>query len=157
MGRKRMDGYFTVEAALLMPMVILFMTTMLFMAFYVYDRCFLEHCAYEAAVRASSSLYRTNEEAYEAARQAVETLPSHRVFAVNGLDYTVEVSGQQIQVAYECDVNVPLLQWLAQYTDELDFHIIARGSAPRGRQVKLIRAMDRVKPQQNTEKNGQED
>ena len=51
MIKRRMGGYFTVEAALILPMVILFMTTMLFVGFYVYDRCMLEHCAYEAAER----------------------------------------------------------------------------------------------------------
>ena len=56
MIKRRTGGYFTVEAALILPMVILFMTTMLFVGFYVYDRCMLEHCAYEAAVRGSSSL-----------------------------------------------------------------------------------------------------
>lgn len=142
--RKRLNGYFTVEAALIMPMVILFLSTMLFLGFYVYDRCFLGHCAYEAAVRGSSSLCRTNEEAYEVTLQAVERLPAKRVFATNELKYTIEVTGTTVEVIYECDVNVPFLEWLSQYTDDVDFHIRVKGSAPRGRQVKLIRAMDRI-------------
>lgn len=127
-----------------MPMVILFMTTMIFIGFYVYDRGMLEHCAYEAAVRGSSSLYRTNEEAYEVTRSAVDSLPANRIFAAGDLEYTITVTGTDIQVVYECDVNVPLLSWLSQYTRETAFHIYAKGVAPRGRQVKLIRAMNRI-------------
>ena len=144
MSRGKSGGYFTVEAALIMPMVILFMTTMLFVGFYVYDRCMLEHCAYEAAVRGSSSLYRSNEEAYEITKKAVDTLPANKIFAARNLEYAISVTDSQIQVVYECDVNVPLLQWLREYTQETNFHIHAVGKAPRGRQVKLIRAMNRV-------------
>ena len=141
---RRTDGYFTVEAALLLPMVLLFITTMLFVGFYVYDRCMLEHCAYEAAVRGSSSLYRSNEEAYEVTRDAVNLLVKDKIFAARNLEYDITVTGSDIEVVYECDVNVPLLKWLSQYTNEVDFHIYAKGSAPRGRQVKLIRVMDRI-------------
>ena len=144
MIKRRMGGYFTVEAALILPMVILFMTTMLFVGFYVYDRCMLEHCAYEAAVRGSSSLYRSNEEAYEATLDAVNLMVKDKIFAARNLEYYITVTGSDIEVVYECDVNVPLLNWLSQYTKEVNFHVYAKGRAPSGRQVKLIRIMDRI-------------
>ena len=135
MIKRRMGGYFTVEAALILPMVILFMTTMLFVGFYVYDRCMLEHCAYEAAVRGSSSLYRSNEEAYEATLDAVNLMVKDKIFAARNLEYYITVTGSDIEVGYE---------WLSQYTKEVNFHVYAKGRAPRGRQVKLIRIMDRI-------------
>ena len=39
-------GYFTVEAALVFPMALLFTAMMIFLAFYSYDRCILEQSAY---------------------------------------------------------------------------------------------------------------
>lgn len=144
MKNGKFEGYFTVEASLIMPVVILFMTTMLFVGFYIYDRCMLEHCAYEAAVRGSSSLYRSNEEAYGVTKRAVDTLPANKIFAARNLEYTITVTGSQIRVVYECDVNIPLQKWLKQYTREAEFHIYAAGQAPRGRQVRLIRAMNRL-------------
>ena len=46
---KRTTGYFTVEAALLLPFVMMSIVFMIFLSFYCYDRCILEQCAYAAA------------------------------------------------------------------------------------------------------------
>ena len=43
--KKYEDAYFTVEAALLIPMVMLFTVMMIFLSFYSYDRCILERSA----------------------------------------------------------------------------------------------------------------
>jgi len=48
---------------LILPMVMLFTVMMIFLAFYSYDRCILEHSAYEAALRWTSSHFKTAGEA----------------------------------------------------------------------------------------------
>ena len=40
-------AYFTVEASLILPAVMLFTVMMIFLGFYSYDRCVMEHSAYE--------------------------------------------------------------------------------------------------------------
>ena len=52
-------GYFTVEAALVFPMALLFTAMMIFLAFYSYDRCILEQSAYEAALRGTGNHIRS--------------------------------------------------------------------------------------------------
>ena len=52
---EKTGGYFTVEAALLLPFVMMSIVFMIFLSFYCYDRCILEQCAYAAALRGSSN------------------------------------------------------------------------------------------------------
>ncbi len=47
------DGYMTVEASLLMPMVLCVLVFVLYLSFYLYDRCTLEQDAYLHAYQKS--------------------------------------------------------------------------------------------------------
>ena len=58
-------------------------------------------------MRGSSSLYRSNEEAYEATLDAVNLMVKDKIFAARNLEYYITVTGSDIEVVYECDVNVP--------------------------------------------------
>lgn len=107
-----MTGYFTVEAALLFPMVLMIIVFMIFLSFYCYDRCVLEQCAYAAALRGSSNRFSNTQEAYEVAEDAAETLIEGRLFAVREVNATVRVSGLAVTVSYECEVNMPVGNWL---------------------------------------------
>lgn len=137
-------GYFTVEAALILPMVLLILTTMLFMGFYSYDRCILEQSAYEAALRGSSNRLSTQEEAFAEAESAAQSLLTEKVFAVSGLTYTVTVTQKSVTVAYECNVNVPFISWLSEYLENVDFNICVAKTVPRSRPVEKIRLIRKV-------------
>lgn len=138
------SGYFTVEAALILPIVLLFLTTMLFMGFYSYDRCILEQSACEAALRGSSNRFSTQEEAYAETESAAQSLLTEKVFAASGLKYTVTVSQKDVTVSYECCVNVPFLSWLSEYLENVDFSIYVTKTVPRSRPVESIRLFRRI-------------
>lgn len=104
----REKGYFTVEAALILPFTMMIVVFMTFLSFYCYDRCILEQCAYAAALRGSSNRFASNEEAQEEAQKAAESLISEKLFALNELQTTVQVSGVSVIVTYECKVNMPI-------------------------------------------------
>ncbi|MBQ6787267.1 MAG: pilus assembly protein [Lachnospiraceae bacterium] len=110
---KKMSGYFTVEAALLLPFVIMIIVFMIFLSFYCYDRCILEQCAYAAALRGSSNRFANTQEAYEEATGAAETLIEGKLFAVREVNTTVRVSGLAVTVSYECKMNMPVGNWLS--------------------------------------------
>lgn len=104
---KREAGYFTLEAAILLPFVMMTMVFMIFLSFYCYDRCILEQCAYAAALRGSSNRFENSDEAYEEASRAAKQLVSEKLFAVKELKTTVRVSAVTVTVTYECTVNMP--------------------------------------------------
>lgn len=134
-----LGGYFSVEAALLLPMVMVLMTMMIFMAFYSYDRCILEQSAWQAAIRGSYNCFNSNEEAQEAAGKAAQTLVKEKLFAVNELSYSVKVSLLYVEVSYKCKINMPCLTWLGEFIQDRDFTINVTRKVPRCRQTEIIR------------------
>lgn len=133
------EGYFSVEAAILLPIVMLFMTMMIFVAFYSYDRCILEQSAWQAAIRGSHNCFSNNEEAQEAASKAAKSLVKGKLFAVSDLSYNVKVSMLYVEVSYDCKVNMPCLTWLGEYIQDRDFSINVTRKVPRCRQTSIVR------------------
>lgn len=109
---KKMSGYFTVEAALLLPFAMMIIVFMIFLSFYCYDRCILEQCAYAAALRGSSNCFDNTQEAYKEAQGAAELLIEKKLFAIRKVSTTVRVSAVAVTVSYKCEVNMPGDSWL---------------------------------------------
>ncbi|MDE7185030.1 MAG: pilus assembly protein [Lachnospiraceae bacterium] len=138
--RRRYEAaYFTVEASMILPMVMLFTVMMIFLAFYSYDRCVMEHSAYEAALRGTSSHYKTAQEAEAAARTAASRLVEDKLFAIHDFQYDVSVDAGSVTVAYHCVVNMPFVTWLCEYVPGIDMTLDIRRSAKRLRPARTIR------------------
>lgn len=138
-GRKQEPAYFTVEAALLFPMVLLFMILMIFLAFYSYDRCVLEQSAYEAALLGTGSHLDSAKASYDASAEAAAQLVEDRLFAVRNVEFQVSVTSDAVTVTYSCEMNIPFIAWLGEYIETLDFSLEVRREAPRIRPVRTIR------------------
>lgn len=133
------NGYFTVEAALIFPMVLLFMVMMIFLAFFSYDRCILEQSAYEAALRGTGNHIKSAQEAYSQVYEAAGRLVEEKLFAVHDFKYDVSVLGDFVTVEYHCVVNMPLMGWLCEYIPEMDLTLDISSRARRCRQTRIIR------------------
>ena len=133
------SAYFTVEAALLLPLALLFITMMIFLAFYSYDRCILEQSAYEAALHGTSNHLDNAEDAYQESMNAAARLVEDRLFALRDLKYHVVATADTVTVTYYCEVNMPLITWLSTYIGNLDFSLEVHGEAKRSRQTRTIR------------------
>ena len=134
-----MAAYFTVEAALILPVVMLLTVMMIFLAFYSYDRCVMEHSAYEAALRGTNSHFRTAKEAESAACAAAEKLVEGKLFAIYDFSYDVAVDAGSVTVPYHCVVNMPLLTWLGEYVSGIDTALDISRSAARLHPTRTIR------------------
>ena len=137
--RKRENGYFTVEASLIFPIVLLFTVMMIFLAFYSYDRCVLEQSAYEAALRGTGNHIKSAQEAYSEAYDAAGRLVDEKLFAMHDFEYDVSVSADFVTVHYYCVVNMPLIEWLCEYASGVDLTLDIVGEARRCRQTRTIR------------------
>ena len=138
--KKRYESaYFTVEAALILPIAMLFTIMMIFLAFYSYDRCVMEHSAYEAALRGTSHHFGTAEEAESAARTAAAGLVSEKLFAMHDFSYDVSVDAKSVTVTYHCVVNMPFITWLNKYIPEIDMTREVSRSASRLNPARTIR------------------
>jgi hypothetical protein len=143
MGDKKYEpAYFTLEASLIFPMVLLFTSMMIFLAFYSYDRCIMQLSAYEAALRGASNHYESASEAESVAQSAAAVLINDKLFAMKDFKYSVEVDASKVTVNYHCIVNMPFKSWLGGYTggfsDKL-MTIDVSASASRLHQARTIR------------------
>ena len=136
---KAEKGYFTVEAALILPFVIMTIVFMTFLSFYCYDRCVLEQCAYAAALRGSSNRFADTKEAYNEAQRAAESLISDKLFAVRECKTTVCVSGGMVTVTYECKVNMPIGGLLQDLLEEDVLTLEVTKKVPRNKTVAILR------------------
>lgn len=153
--KKRENGYFTVEASLIFPMVLLFTVMMIFLAFYSYDRCVLEQSAYEAALRGTGNHIKNAQEAYEKAYEAAGRLAEEKLFAIHDYKYDVSVSADFVAVNYHCVVNMPLMGWLCEYVSGIDLTLDISSEARRCRQTRTIRScrvINRLINEMNKEK-----
>lgn len=132
------------EAALIMPFVMLIITMMLFLAIYCYDRCVMEQCAYEAALRGSSNRYRENTLASQEAMNAAATLTEGKLFALKDLSYEVLVDMNRVTVTYTAELNMPFVSWIAKELGNQEFKIEVKREALRNRQVTLVRAFRKI-------------
>ena len=132
-------AYFTVEASLILPIVMLFTTMMIFLAFYSYDRCILGHSAYEAALRGAGCHIKTASEAQALAENAAGSLVEEKLFAIKDFHYSVSADGDSVTVTYYCAVNMPFITWLGEYVSEIDMTFEISRSAKRYRPARTIR------------------
>lgn len=124
---------------MILPMVMLFVVMMIFLAFYSYDRCVMEHSAYEAALRGADSHFRTAEEAETAARTAAVRLVEGKLFAMYDFSYDVSVDAGSVTVTYHCVGNMPFVTWLGEYVSGIDMTLDISRSARRLRPARTIR------------------
>lgn len=138
-AKRTENGYFTVEAALIFPMALLFTVMMIFLAFYSYDRCVLEQSAYEAALRGASNHIKTADKAYSEAYSAAGKLTRGKLFALHDFSYKVSVSAEFVSVNYRCVVNMPLMGWLDEYVTGVDLTLDIEKSARRSGHTEFVR------------------
>lgn len=140
MKKKRyLQGYFTVEAALILPMVMLFITIMIFLAFYSYDRCIMEQSAYQAALSGTSNHIKDTDTVWKETKEAADKLIEGKLFAISNVICNVNVSATEVAVTYYGEVNVPFLSWISDYVSVVDFSINVNQKAKRNCQTKIIR------------------
>lgn len=129
--KKKTPGYFTVEAALLLPMITMLLCMMLFLAFFSYDRCILEQAAYEAAIRGGTQYLESNEETYQVVKETATNLITDRLFAIEQISCTVSVSAQIVSVQYQCSFQMPFRTWIEELWGDSVLSINVEREVPR--------------------------
>lgn len=99
------EGYFTVEATLIMPIVLYVCVFIIYTGFYWYDRCLMRQDAYRAAL-AGSSIYRDdNQKVYNTVADTIARLAEDKYIAT---DYAVVITVQsKVNVAISGQIAMP--------------------------------------------------
>ena len=102
MVEKIKKGSFTVEAACVMPLILLVLFGTIYLSFFVHNRAWLTAAAYESALSGSMEGNKKNEQVYETARMCSEKLGSTGFFGAENLTTQTNV-GKEVQVTYDLD------------------------------------------------------
>lgn len=100
-----MRGSYTVEAALLMTIVIPVLTGILYLGFYLHNCALLNCAAYETAVYAS--LCREKEESRELVERKSRELISDRLLGARGISGDTSVEEDKVTVQYRGQMQLP--------------------------------------------------
>lgn len=125
-------GSMTVEAAALMPLILLVLIGCLYLCFFVHNRAWLTAAAYEAALSGSMEGIRENGQVYETAHMKSLELGNVGFFGAENLT-TETSSGNTVAVSYDLDT-------IAGYGG-LNWHLHVQGNSKIICPVKRIRQM----------------
>ncbi|MCR4904398.1 MAG: hypothetical protein K6A23_16190 [Butyrivibrio sp.] len=99
MDKKGIDAYFTVEAALVIPMAIGTMVFIIYTCFYLYGRCILTQDIYIMSFRASQITKEMGTTPQNYVLENSEKILGQRYFGNNRPEIKTEVKGKEITVS----------------------------------------------------------
>lgn len=103
---KRLDGYFTVEAAMIYPIVLCVIICIIYLLFFQYDRCLMEQSAAVLAIRSCSLPVEQNAEIVSLIMYQA-SLDDRSYIAWDEAEVSVAVKGNDITVKKEGWMKFP--------------------------------------------------
>lgn len=100
-------AYFTVEASILTPFIFLILIWVIYLGFFLYDRCLLTQDAYIMAMAESRNYYRSNVRMYRNIKEAEENWEWGKYAAFQREDMTVEAGKGMVTIAAGGVVKTP--------------------------------------------------
>lgn len=92
-------GSFTIEAAVIISFLTFVITGLLFLSFFLYDRCVVERTAAMAALRGSEAVWEKNPIRYQKADEAVSEILTGQLLGADSIEKSVKASGSQVTVS----------------------------------------------------------
>lgn len=91
-------GSFTVEAAVIIPFIILVLTAVIILSFFLYDKCALERAAAMAALRGSQEVWEDNNIRYQKTDEGIGAVLENNLLGTSCVEKHVEVKKDQVCV-----------------------------------------------------------
>ncbi len=138
MKKIRFEGSYTVEAALLFPFILSVIVFIIYLSFFLHDRCVMNQSAYQAALRASRIKTGDNK-VMGTAQRAAKELMEKTVLATQNVTHSVDISGSEITVRYEGVLQIPAGVLFMKIAGSDGIKVTGSGSAKRKDPIKFIR------------------
>lgn len=134
----KLKGSCTIEASILFPLIMTVTVMMIYMAFFIHDRCVLNAAAYQAALRGSR--VRTEEgKVMSVTSAAARELTGGILLAATDVSPDIVITGEEIEVSYEGIMKIPAAALLFRISGSDGIHIKVRSTAKRKDPVRFIR------------------
>lgn len=151
--QKRMieQGYFSVEAALIMPIVLYSLIFVIYIGFFQYNRCLLLQDSYRMLLRGEQIKKDNNDEVCAELKRQDARWYYDKYMLSNFGGKTIEVSYNQIRIAQEMSINIPfsmLQDWTKgkQWKTDIDIAVSRMRPVETIRNCRKVEALlDKVK------------
>ncbi|MBQ7067418.1 MAG: pilus assembly protein [Lachnospiraceae bacterium] len=104
---KKLKGSSTIEASLIMPMILTIFAFFIYLSFFLYNRVEVTTNAYILALRGSRMESETAKETYRYMKKESSKLMSGNLLAIKKYGEQMKVKGDNIQVTYSVSIQVP--------------------------------------------------
>ncbi|MCR4744092.1 MAG: pilus assembly protein [Lachnospiraceae bacterium] len=143
-SKKSYNAYFTVELALLFPIIFSVIVLIIYTAFLVHDRAVLDSAAYEAALRGSAISYKGADIEGKVKNEAKDLLDK-RLFVTKNIKIEVDITQKEIKVKCSGDFRIPSgIIWARELRNK-GKHIEVTGVAERLNPGQVIRDTRMIK------------
>lgn len=105
--KNKLDGYFTVEAALVVPVVAAVILFVIYQWFFQYDRCLMEIDTNAAVLRASNAKVENNDERMSLTKKYLNEVYYDKYAAWNGRTASIKIEKGSMCVEREGSVKFP--------------------------------------------------
>lgn len=108
---REQNAYFTVEAALILPLVMSAVLMEIFLLMFQYDRCVLEQDVNRMTIYAASVAGDTTEELEQKIRSRMETISMEKYLAWSMEKFQLEMVRGNVEVNGAGSFELPLTEW----------------------------------------------
>lgn len=98
-------GSFTIEAAVIISFLVIVVSMILVLAFFLYNRCSLERAAAMGALRGSQAVWEDNSCRSQKADKGVDEILSYNLLGTDKVEKEITVKGNQISVALDMHIR----------------------------------------------------
>lgn len=137
-------AYFTVEAALVMPLVIACIVLVIYMWFYQYDRCLLEMDTYALAMRSAHADADNNDERLGLLQNYLDTIYWSKYAAWNVTEQNAKIEKGKIYVEQSGSLRFPFVK-IAFWSKEDNWSTKAKAEADILNPVFTVRRVRQIK------------
>ena len=136
-----MKGSYTIEIAMLFPMILTTMICIIYLSFFLHDQSVLSAAAYTSALRGSQILSEKN--VLEITEESSKLLIQNKLLGTKDMKTDITIKNGKIQVSYQGVLKIPagvlLSKFLIQNLQVDGIPVAAVGSAKCQDAVKFIR------------------
>ena len=136
---KEKRAYMTVEASIIMPMIIIVLIFIIYIGFYLYDVCAVGQFAYIAALRTSQQKDLTMEELEVYGKNQLEELITNRLVVTDTRQEKIKVTVRKIEVEISTMIQMPFSNFISEKMGL--WKIRGEGEVVRTDPVKYIRSV----------------
>lgn len=146
---KNNKGMMTIEACILIPIIIMISLLVIWLGFFLYNKTLLLECAGIAAIKGSQMAEADNETLASAAAVRAEELLAQKTVALEIQNIIVSVDYGAVTVKITGVMQIPKAIFLMDIYQDDRWEIYVEQSAERLRSCSILRTIERVRKAQN--------